>query len=140
MKAWGVTIDEVRAAVTVASTKYDGNIVFKREPEKEGKAVRFTLTVWNSRNPGSRMSPSGRRIAACCWHGHRDVMKAVFAINPDARIKTALADYRGLDDFDAKYEDTGRTNIGSQMEPMDIEDACNCAMWKACDDLARVAS
>jgi hypothetical protein len=133
MKAWGVTIDEVRAAVTVASIKYDGNIVFKREPERDGKAVRFTLTVKNSRNPGSRMSPSGRRIAAACWHVNRDVMKGMLAYNNDCRIKTAIADYRGLDDFNDKYPATGYTNIGSQMEPVDFQDACNCAMWEACD-------
>jgi len=133
MKVWGVTVEEVRSAVAVAALAYDRNIVFKREPEKDGRAVRFTLTVANSRNKGSRMSHTGRRIAACCWHGHRDVMLAIFARNPDARVKTALADYRGMVDFADKYPATGYTNIGSQCDPMDIQDACNCALWEVCD-------
>ena len=132
MKVWGVTVEEVRAAVPVASLAYNGNIVFKREPERDGRAVRFTLTVKDSGDKGSRRSASGRRIAACCWHGHRDVMLAIFATNPDARVKSALADYRGMVDFAEKYPATGRTNIGSMFDPMDAEDACNCDTWEAC--------
>ena len=135
MKVWGVTAEEIREIVPTVSLMYDGNIVFKREPEKDGRAVRFTLTVANSRDPGSRMSNTGRRIAACCWHGHRDIMLAVFAKNPDARVKTALADYKGMADFADKYPATGCTNIGSQANPLDIEDACNCALWEACNDV-----
>lgn len=131
MKAWGVTIEEVQAAVRVASIAYEGNIVFKREAEKYGKAVRFTLTVKNSKKRGGRISPNGRRVCAACWHLHRDVMKAVFAVNPDARIKTAMADYKGLDDFNATYPATGRVNIGSQMYPLYAKDACCC---EGCND------
>ena len=47
-----------------------------------------------------------RRVAAVCWHGHRDFMRAVFDINPDARLKSALADYRGRDDFERHYQST----------------------------------
>lgn len=57
------------------------------------------------------MNGNGRRVSAVCWHGHRDVMMRLFDRHPEARLKTALADYRGREDFLAKYRDTfGRGN------------------------------
>lgn len=127
MKLWNVTADDLtRIVTTVSNESYDGNVVFKREPEQTGWAVSFTLTVANSRAKGGRRSNSGRRIAACCWHGHRDIMCAIFAEFPDARLKTAQADYDGRLDFEAKFECTGDTNIGSIVQPMSYADARDC--------------
>jgi hypothetical protein len=53
-------------------------------------------------------------------------MKAIFDLVPDARVKTAVADYVGKKNFYEKFEATGRTNIGSMVEPMEFRDACNC--------------
>jgi hypothetical protein len=54
-------------------------------------------------------------------------MAAIFAIVPNARIKTGWADYRGREDFDDKFESTGDTNCGSQMDPLAYRDSCECA-------------
>lgn len=92
------------------------------------------LRVKSAKRIGSRVSQENyyfsrpvRRIASACWHAHRDFMREVFAINPDARIRTALADYRGEDNFELKFPSTaygggmaGAANIES------IGDACNC--------------
>jgi hypothetical protein len=133
MIVWGIPAEEIAKIVENVSVAFDDNIKFKREPERCGRAVKFTLTVRASRKKGSRMSPSGRRIAAACWHVNREVMWGILAHNNDCRIKTAIADYHGLEDFADKYPDTGHTNVGSRMEPMDFQDACNCATWEACD-------
>ena len=127
MKIWNVPVDAVeRIVYKVSATQYYGNIRFKREPEPKGKAVTFTLTVADSRGLGSRIGQTGRRICACCWHGHRDIMQALFDAYPDARLQSAHADYHGKDDFEDKFDWTGATNIGSQMSPLLYRDACDC--------------
>jgi len=126
MKVWGIDVEQANRIIRRVSTGYDGNIVFKRTPELDGRAVWFTLTTADTRKRGARRSASGRRVAACCWHGHRDIMLGILGSYPDCRIKTAHADYRGLADFAAKYESTGDTNIGSHYQPMAYRDACNC--------------
>lgn len=127
MKLWNVTTEELTTLVThVSDTLYNGNIVFKRHPERDGRAVSFTLTVRTSKGPAGRRSNEGRKICACCWHGHRDVMVAIFGAHPDARLKTALADYRGQEDFENKFEDTGYVNVGTQCNPLRADHSCGC--------------
>lgn len=125
-RVWGLTELELRTAVELVSANYGSNVVFKREPERCGKALLFTLTVKDSRKAGARRGRGGRRIAAACWHANRDVMRAVFEANPRARYKTALADYRGLESFNALYPETGWQNIGSNFEPLYHSEACEC--------------
>lgn len=67
-----------------------------------------------------------RRVAAVCWHGHRDFFRALFKRCPDAQIVTAVARYHGREDFETKFEATGDQNIGSQWYPMLYRDACEC--------------
>jgi hypothetical protein len=127
MQVWNVSADCIGHVVqAVSSANYDGNLIFKRLPETVGRAVRFTLTVRKAADPGGRRSNTGRKVCAACWHCHRDVMAAIMAIVPNARIKTAQADYRGREDFDDKFESTGHTNCGSTMEPLDYRDSCEC--------------
>jgi hypothetical protein len=57
-------------------------------------------------------------MPAASWEAHRDFMFNLFAINPEGRIKSAFADYRGLVDFEAKYRATADRNVGSQMFPV----------------------
>ena len=127
MKVKGITEQALRFAVeSVSHLRYNGNIVFKREPDRKGNFLFFTLTVVNSRNKGGRRSHSGRRVAAACWHAHRDVMRAIFETAPDAILVTALARYEGAADFADKFEATGDTNIGSAFNPLEMRYACDC--------------
>jgi len=126
MKLKGLTIEQLRNAVDTANAEYDGNIRFKREPEQIGNFLHFTLTVNDSRKSGGRLSHSGRRVSALCWHGHRDVMRQIFAIDPEAVLVTALARYEGLEGFMREYPATGNTNIGSMFEPLPMNQACEC--------------
>lgn len=131
MKIWGLKDWQLGVVLAETNTEYAANLTWKRRPEKCGKAYRCTLTVKTSYGPGSRRSldhkSDVRRVAAACWHAHRDFMRMVFRANPDARIQTMLADYRGLEDFQAFFPVTGGTNVGSQAQPLAISEACNCA-------------
>lgn len=99
------------------------------------KRFKLKLKPRSSRRPGSRVSQEHhyfsdikqKRIGSSCWHVHRDFMFEVFAINPDARIITALADYKGLEDFEDKFPDTYHS--GGMAGPAVISSvggACNC--------------
>lgn len=65
-------------------------------------------------------------MPAACWHAYRDVMLAVFAINPDARIYTGLAKYRGLAGFLDHFPATAGENIGSMVQPAYMPELCDC--------------
>lgn len=132
MKVWGIkSVTSIMDVVhTVSRERYNGNLMFKRLPELMGHTdrspIRFTLTVKRAANPGGRISASGRKVCAACWHCHRDVMRAIFAINPHARIKSSLADYRSKEHFEDTFYATGYTNCGSMMAPLNAMDACAC--------------
>lgn len=101
---------------------------------KKGTRYRVWPGVKSSRRPGSRVSPEHpiihskpRRIASACWHAHRDLFYAIFDINPNAVIKTALADYNGLEDFERKFPGTAHGHDGPFGYPVvGIGQACNC--------------
>ena len=94
--------------------------------------ITFTLKVRDSKKAGHRVGFSRRkdggrrRLKSACWHAHRDVMKAIFDMNPESVLKTAKVYYKGKDDFYEKFEDTGYGNIGSIMEPILYRELCEC--------------
>ena len=97
---------------------------------RRGNQYRVKLTV-DSTKDGERLyrlSPGGRgrKMHALCWHGFRAVMREWFRLCPDARIYTAMATYKGSDDFEMHHDITGNANIGSQFFPMKVRDACDC--------------
>ena len=69
---------------------------------------------------------SDRRVNAVCWHGFRDFFRAVFELDPNAVCRTALATWKGSEHFEANYQESGHTNIGSEFYPMRHVDACRC--------------
>ena len=127
MKIKGITEKTLRNIIDVVSLEmYDGNIKFKREPEQKGNFLHFTVTVNKAADPGGRRSHTGRRVAAACWHVHRDIMREIFDANPDAILVTAVVRYEGRDDFERKYRATGEQNIGSMAQPLYYINACDC--------------
>lgn len=107
---------------------------------KDGRAWNFRLALNSdvpkvSKEAGykyQRTSTSGwadgRKVAAVCWHGHRDFMRAVFRLDPNARFKTAIADWKGSEDFEQRFAQTAFDNKGSIMFPVFAKDACTCSM------------
>jgi hypothetical protein len=75
--------------------------------------------------PGEALAP-GRRIPAACWHAYRDVLAALFDQCPAARVRTALAVYRGREGFERHYPATAYVNVGSQMQPAHMPELCDC--------------
>lgn len=104
---------------------------------KDGRAWNFRLALDTSipkkesgykyQRTSASMFHEGRRVAAVCWHGHRDFMRAIFARDPDARIKSHFADYRGARDFEDSFPSTAHRNVGSLMYPMFAKDVCTCS-------------
>ena len=126
MKLYGISEKVLRSIVNVVSQDYDKNVVFKKEPEKSGNAINFSLRILDCNKIGSRRSNTGRKIPAACWHVHRDIMELIFLWNPSARLQSILADYRGEKDFLEKFAATGSTNLGSNAKPIRADRACNC--------------
>jgi len=102
---------------------------------KDGRAWNFRLALGDEKREGYRkynrtsasMFHEGRKVAAVCWHGHRDFMRALYAEDPEARIKSAVADYRGRQDFEESFGSTGFRNVGSMMYPQFAKDVCSCS-------------
>lgn len=85
------TREALNQALAVVNAEYSGNVKFKGcEPMNQaGSRWRFTLTVENSREPGSRYAPrTGRRIAAACWHVHGLFFDALMKASPESVVST----------------------------------------------------
>jgi hypothetical protein len=87
----------------------------------------------------SEISASGREYcrtisSAICWHGHRDFFRALYALAPEARIKTAFTTYKNAEHFEESYRDTyyGKSSIGGAYRcgfvsrVLPYADACGC--------------
>lgn len=69
-----------------------------------------------------------RRVNAVCWHGHFEFMKQLFLRDYQAHLKTAMANYDGPQGFLDNFLETGYTNMGSQMYPVQYRESCNCSL------------
>lgn len=68
---------------------------------------------------------------AVCWHGHRDFFRELFAMAPDAIIKTAFITYKGAEHFERSYRATwdgppesAQGSFAGYAKP--YADACTC--------------
>lgn len=115
-----VVYDDLLIALETASRMFDGNIVFKRiEPTNKAR-TRWTVTlgVRNSRFPGGRISYSGRRVAAACWHVYGTFLDA---LPPYARFRSPYTN-----GWMMPGEEWRDWNIGSRYRPLMYSDACDC--------------
>jgi len=119
MKIKGITKQQLTEVINLGAD----NIIFNRHPGCEGKFLHFTLRVTDSKGPFAKQSATGRRSTSLCWHGHRDVMEAIFDLNPDALLVTAMARYEGRSSFNELFADTGMTNVGMGVS---YQDCCEC--------------
>jgi len=127
MKLYGVTQGQAEAIMRKVSRKlYKGNLDFAYL-EPHNNHVQFTLRVKDSHGRGARLGQSnGRHLISACWHAHRDLMREIFTQFPQARLVSAKAVYHGAADFTQKYVATGTGNIGSMMQPLQYDQACEC--------------
>jgi len=110
----------------ICAAAADAGVLLEADRATRGTGYRVRLKLATDKRY-QRMSHSGRRVAAVCWHGHRDFFRALYQRAPEARVSTGMADYRSAEDFEASFEATGRRNIGSQMDPVSYRTACFCA-------------
>lgn len=113
-------INDVSRKTTGGNLKHEAR--FENVGRDGALVIRFTLHVADSFGKGARTAASGRHMPKASWQAHRDVMRAIFASDPDAVLKTALATYKGRSDFERNFERTGDQNCGSQMFPKRIRD------------------
>ena len=123
MQAWNVDPSILYRAAESVGVRMD-NL------RKQGRAIAFrlktTLPVRYGRRSQQVRTKAGelRRVpGAVCWHGHRAFMRAVFAVNPEARIKTALADYHGVHQFEETHSATAGQGNGYNLA---YGSACYC--------------
>lgn len=114
------SMENLDRAMLEVNKLYADNIRFKNIKRINRDRVRFTLSIHNSRNPGARRSPSGRRVAAACWHVHGCFFDALLSVNPNAFILTCR---NRIDRCGGNWVDY---NIGSIANPMRASAACNC--------------
>jgi hypothetical protein len=135
MKVWtNLTPDQIREVASEVGVKIHSDCAGSGI-SKDGRAWNFRLALGEEKRESGRKYQrtsasawnGGRRVAAVCWHGHRDFMLAIYARDPDARIKTHWADYRGIDSFRDQFPNTGYRNVGSMMYPMFAKDVCTCS-------------
>jgi hypothetical protein len=110
----------VESIVANISESHFGSNLYAADIRREGNKgnVRFVLRVKDSRGPGARLSGSGRRTVSATWEVHRLVFDAIFALEPNAVLVTALATYKGYADYIDKFQDTWGKNAGSMMNPV----------------------
>ena len=123
------TVTQLEEALTRVNERFEGNVVWKRSPEYYGQQIRFTLTVKSSKGPGGRLSRTGQRLCAACWHVHGYFFDALLEIEPNAVIKTALQNRSGRLIYKDKSGVVGNwfdCNIGSLYYPLMYSEACNC--------------
>ena len=89
---------------------------------KLGKSKKYQRLGFSRNKDGSR-----KKVNAVCWHGYRDFLIELYNISANNfRVVTAQATYYNKDDFYLAYPATGKNNIGSMVDPLNYEDACNC--------------
>lgn len=121
---------------SVSDNVYDGNVIIDyiddRRTRKDGRVTYILkLRAASSKGLGARRAASGRRTVSVCWHAHRDVMRAIYAVDPSATIITMLATYDSASNFEATYGFTGTVNVGSMVAPGNIRDLCDCPTRKS---------
>ncbi len=91
---------------------------------KEGTGFRFTLRLNGKKY--RRLSHTGRKVAAVCWHGHYDFMAMLFKYEPDAILISMIERYDGKQAFHKLARQTGYQNIGNEVHPLMLKEACTC--------------
>lgn len=123
MQIWGLTEEQVYQALADANKIYEDNLLLKsgrwNGSRQEGLVRRgrsFTAKLYcrSSRAKGAkRVGVQQRRSRHANYHAHYAFMFACFAINPEARIKSMMEDYKGVAEFLDRAEDVGKRGVAS---------------------------
>lgn len=139
----GSTELALRLAMERTERRYGGNVEFDSTGSNfrrgdirkrgTGSVLAFRLNVKSSHGPGHRVTAvsayaggKSRRLRAACWHVWRDFLTELFAIEPTAVVRTALATYQGKDGFEENFPETYFKNAGSLAFPQYYGSLCEC--------------
>lgn len=89
---------------------------------KSNRVAVFTLRVSDSRAKPARLSPSSRHTCSVSWQAHYEFMYSLLKLDENARIKTGMATYKGLQNFLDTCGDTANVNVGSRMYPVTMKE------------------
>lgn len=97
------------AQILAAAEKAGGLRVYNLRPAgKRPGSWNFTLKTdggrWRKFSDRERQKVDGGTFnptvpGAVCWHGHGEFLRELFRLAPDAVVKTAIAIYRGEENF-----------------------------------------
>jgi len=91
---------------------------------KDGRAWRFQAKTDNK--DLMRLSAySGRRTGSPCYHAMRDFIRHLLGTGA-TRVQTAMGNWTDLDSFLGDLDELYYKNIGSQMFPYHLGEACRC--------------
>ena len=135
-----LTPEEIEAVLTTAAHLIRVRLVNPRPSPGRKHAVSFVLRplykedgytakhkLEDERPPYTRLNHRlDRTVCAVCWHGHRDFFRKVYEFAPTMKFITRVATYMGFAHFEETYQKTGYDNIGSNMQPCAMADACYC--------------
>jgi hypothetical protein len=94
-----------------------------------GRSKRFQMVRSDSYRATER-NPGGHKcVHAVCWHGHYHFMRRVFALDEGATFDTGMDTWAGLSDFLTRAPNSGARNIGSMIEPLRYDAACECHLF-----------
>lgn len=81
-------IETITKAVEIVSSKlYDGNVMFRKEPQHITKnVVRFTLKTKDREKAGSIITKDGQKHPKANWEVHLAVAKEIFKLEPKPSI------------------------------------------------------
>lgn len=129
-------VDALKAAAAQVGVRIIEDRVVNDGPITAAVRFRLGLSDDKATRKYQRISASPfsnrRKVAAVCWHGHRDFFRVLFRLAGDARIQTASTRHLGpgdryytINNFERVYCFTDR-NIGAPIAPVMASAACLC--------------
>jgi hypothetical protein len=121
------TINQLNEALNYINKSFNGNIRFKEITQISKNRVQFTLTVRDSKAPGHRRGYchkdgfAPKRLAAACWHVHGYFFEYLFL-----KYKDDIWINAGLLKMGSNENNWQDKNIGSNYEPLNFSQACDC--------------
>ena len=96
---------------------------------KNGNYLSFTLRI----KPGAPLDVkyrkygfSGRRTYHVCYHGHYEFMRRLYEINPNTIIRSTMAVYKNLEEFEKLAGNVAIVNVGNAYQPQMFSEKCDC--------------
>jgi hypothetical protein len=103
------TIDQLKKAMELLNKVYP-SVSFKEMEQISKNRVRFTLKA-KSKEPGARVSHSGRNLPSASWHAHGEFFDILMGIDSNLFI---LSNGQRIDINGGNWQDK---NIGSLYSP-----------------------